>query len=369
MKVKTAYSDQKEIKMLIKDLKQQIGGFDTRFILFFASPAIDPEQISAGLQKEFTEIPIMGCTSSGEIVSGKMMDHGFVAMAFGPEIIGDCRIEVLEGLSQRTGQVEEAFKAFENYYDTPARSMAPDKYVGLMLTDGLCGQEERLNERIGDMTNVTFIGGSAGDDLAFKKTWVYANGKAYSDAAVLVLIRSNSKFDFLKTQSFVSTGKKVRVTKVDEAKRKVMEINSKPAAEGYAEILGVPREEVNKSFFSHPVGLVFGDDFFVRSPQRTEDDDIYFYCAIKEGMELEMLASADIVESTQRDLKQQLDKLGSASAILNFNCILRTLELKEKKQEQAYADLFKDIPTIGFSTYGESYIGHINQTSTMLLFD
>ena len=33
-----------------------------------------------------------------------------------------------------------------------------------------------------------------------------------------------------------------------------------------------------------------------------------------------------------------------------------------------YGEIFKDVPTIGFSTYGEQFIGHMNQTSAMLVF-
>ena len=45
------------------------------------------------------------------------------------------------------------------------------------------------------------------------------------------------------------------------------------------------------------------------------------------------------------------------------------LELKAKDQLAAYGQVFKDLPTVGFSTYGEEYIGHLNQTSTILLLE
>ena len=85
-------------------------------------------------------------------------------------------------------------------------------------------------------------------------------------------------------------------------------------------------------------------------------------------MELSILQSTDIIEETGKALQNKLQEMGSACAILNFHCILRTLELEAQNQTSAYGQLFTSIPTIGFSTYGEAYLGHINQTSTMLIF-
>jgi hypothetical protein len=93
-----------------------------------------------------------------------------------------------------------------------------------------------------------------------------------------------------------------------------------------------------------------------------------FYCNIKEGMELSILESTDIVSETKASIEKKMKELGSVAGIINFHCILRTLELEQKKQTEAYGQLFSNVPTIGFSTYGEEYIGHINQTSTMLIF-
>ena len=109
------------------------------------------------------------------------------------------------------------------------------------------------------------------------------------------------------------------------------------------------------------------DEPYVRSPQQAKGDHIVFYCSVLEGMDLSLLESTDIVAGTREALAAKVAKMGEVSAIINFHCILRTLELEKKNQTEAYGRIFSDIPTIGFSTYGEEYIGHINQTSTILL--
>lgn len=47
--------------------------------------------------------------------------------------------------------------------------------------------------------------------------------------------------------------------------------------------------------------------------------------------------------------------------------ILRTLELMARNETANYGKLFSK-PTVGFSTYGEADVGHINRTATMVAF-
>lgn len=366
MKVKIAHSTKQDIDDILKDIKIQIGDCDPNLIQFYASPSIDPKKISEGIYKLFNNTPTIGCTSSGEIISGKMLENGIVVMALGNEIIEECKIEVLPNIKGDIIAVDKAFVRLKDYYGQDISQLDTNKHVGLLLIDGLSGMEEKVNERIGDLTNITFVGGSAGDNMAFEKTYVYANGEYHSNAAVIALLKCKTSFTVLKTQSFKGLNKHAVITKSD--RRRVMELNGKPAIMEYARLMDVDEDKVSNLFFTNPLGLSAMNDYFVRSPQKVDNNDILFYCAINEGMELEILESQNIVESTKRDLSKKVQELGSVSAIINFNCILRTLELQNKNQTDAYSKLFADIPTIGLSTYGESYIGHINQTATMLLF-
>lgn len=364
----TAFSSKETIDEIVKEISQQVGFFDTKLLLFFASSKFAPDDISLKMQETFPFSSVFGCSTSGEIVSGQMLDNSVVAMALNSRAVKDAKIEVIENLQDQQS-VKRAFDSFEKHFDKPVSEMNPHEYVGMILVDGLSGAEEKLIESIGDMTNVVFIGGSAGDDLKFTTTSLYAKGECYTNAAILALLKPGTDFTFIKTQSFCNLGKTLEVTKADAAKRIVYEFNGKPAAVAYAETVGTSVEEASKYFMHNPVGLVIENEPYVRSPQMIkENGSMSFYCGVGEGMELSLLESTNIIEDTRKSIKHAVDELGKVSGIINFNCILRTLELKQKNLTKEYGELFSDIPTIGFSTYGEAYIGHINQTATMLVF-
>jgi hypothetical protein len=367
MGIQIAYSTNPNTDNALKDLKNQIKIADPRFVIFFSSSNYNQDEIAGGVKNNFKNADVIGCSSSGEIVSGRMLNGSVVLMAFDKESADDVKIEVIENLKS-SANPKNALDNFEKYYETPVSELDHTKYFGIILIDGMSGSEEKLMENIGTKTNVTFIGGSAGDDLKFKTTYVYANGKSYTNAAVLALVKSNVEFDILKTQSFVTLDKQFTATKVDEANREILELDGKDAIDVYSQAIGELKEAAATKFMTYPVGVMAGDEPFVRSPQQISGNGIKFFCNVVEGTELTLLKSTDIVKDTQSDLDKKVAEFGKPSGIINFNCILRTLELQDKKQTEAYGNIFKDIPTIGFSTYGEEYIGHMNQTSVMILF-
>ena len=143
----------------------------------------------------------------------------------------------------------------------------------------------------------------------------------------------------------------LRVTDADERTRTVRTFDGRPAVQAYADAVGVSIAELPKRFRDHPVGLVTSDgEPFVRSPMQVKGSELVFYCKVSVGMELHLLRPRDIVEDTGRDLRAAIASLGGCSGVINFHCILRTLELEEKGMCPAYGGLFRDVPTIGLST-------------------
>lgn len=361
-------STQTEINEIMEEIKSKLNGFKPKLILFFTTSNLsNAAELNSWLKSEYSESDIMGCTTAGEIFNGKLLKNSVVVMAFDSTTINNVKVEVVENLD-KFENIKPTFASFENHFNESMRDLDYKQYVGMILIDGLSCAEEKVMDNIGIHTNIIFMGGSAGDDLKFKQTYVYANGKVYSNAAVLALIKPNVEFDIIKTQSFCVTGKKLVATKVDQENREIIEFNNQPAALAYAEAINSSVDKVNEHFMDRPLGLMAGDEPYVRSPQRINGEKMNFYCSIPENTELTILKSTDLIKETKDALSAKIKEFGNISALINFNCILRTLEIEQENLQDTHEEIFKNIPNIGFSTYGEEYIGHMNQTATMLIF-
>ena len=369
MRTIIAQSTKLNPKEAVLELKNKFNANNIKAITFFASSNYDPAELITAMSENFPNIQTFGCSTSGEIISSNMCSDSIVAMAFTDEIIEDIKVEVVNNISSNL-DLQPAFKAFEEHYNTPFSKLDDSKYFGLVYMDGLSKAEEKLLDILGDHTNVMFVGGSAGDDLKFAKTIIYANGKHYDNAAVLVLIKSKVGFGFEKTQSFSSTNHKVVATKVDEANRIIYELNNKPAAEVLADKLNTSVADVQNCFSKYTLGLMADNEPYIRSIMKiVENTALMLYCNVLEGTELEIMETENMITDTKKFVEDINKKYKSISGLLMFNCILRTLELQSKNQATEYANLFTDIPMVGFSTYGEVYIGHINQTAIFLVLE
>ena len=356
-------------KDAVAELKNKFNASNIKAINFFASTSYDSAELISAMNENFPNVLTFGCSTSGEIISGNMCSNSITAMAITDEIIDDIKIEVVNNISAKPDLLA-TINSFEYHFKTPFNKIDDSKHFGLVYIDGLSKAEEWLLDTLGNHSNVMFVGGSAGDDLKFAKTIIYANGKYYDNAAVLVLIKSKVNFGFEKIQSFTPTNKKVVATKVDEANRIIYEFNNKPAAEVYASMLNTTLDDIPNHFMKYALGLMIDGQPYIRSIQQVvENTALMLYCNVIEGTELQIMESGDMVTDAKQFCKDIKKKYNSISGILLFNCILRTLDLQKTNKTTEYANVFSDIPMVGFSTYGEALIGHINQTATFLILE
>lgn len=363
----TAYTTKNNYLNAVDDLVAQLNPVAPGLIIFFASIYYEPHTLARTMQATFPDAEIIGCTTAGEQCNDQLFTQSIVAMGISKAAVGTFCTGILHNIST-TDETKALFHHFESQLGTSMLNLNPKDYFGLILFDGAQEKEEKLLTSIGSLTNVTFVGGSAGNDQNLKETYVYHQDQAYRDAAVVLLCKPNMTFDFLKTQSFDVLHYQLTCTKVDDTARTVLTFNDLPATTAYANILGIDESKVDEYFMTYPLSILVYDEPYVRSPLHIENKAIHFHANMIEGVTYNLLKSTSIIADSKIAIGEKSMNFGEISGLLNFNCIIRYKELLKMNAVEEYGQIFKTIPCIGFNTYGETLIGHMNQTSTMLMF-
>jgi len=339
-------------------------------LVAFSSTRQDAGAVQQALAEKWPGVPIVGCTTSGEHLDGEHARNSVVVAGLTDTGItwGTARIE---GISSATAaDVERVVAEARTRMGWTDDSIDPDTHVCLLFIDGLRGVEENISAWLADaLDGIPLAGGSAGDDLDFSQTLVYDEHGAWTDAATLLFARSESAgpIRVLKHQHFVTTPASLVVTATDG--RTVHEFDGFPALDAYARTLGLTPEQVTGDVtFLNPVVFACNGELYVRSIQSINDDgSITFYCAVEEGMVLEIGGHEDMATALSADV----EALDAAEFVVGFNCILRALEATGSDQHSALGKVLNQRckHMIGFDTYGEQLNGlHINQTLVAVAF-
>lgn len=358
-----------EARAAVAEFHAQVTQPDMAAVLFFCSSAYDLDALADEFNRRFPGVPVVGCTTAGEIGPAGYREHSLSGVSFSASAFA-AEIGLVSGLSHfdmATGRtMAEALQQ-----SLEARQPRGHQFA-MLLIDGLSMREEPVAHALQDgLGAVPLFGGSAGDDLHFLRTRIFQGGQFHDDSAVLLLLSTPLPFVLVRTQHFVAEDERLVVTEVDAAQRLVKEINGLPAVDEYARLVGISATDLAPGHFAKwPVVVMIDGTDYVRSIQHANPDgSLTFYCAIDEGVVLRVAHGVDMVEKTSQALQQVADELGGISSMLVCDCILRQLEAVRTGSRDALGDLFRRYHAVGFSTYGEQLGGiHINQTLTGIAF-
>ncbi|WP_084536656.1 nitric oxide-sensing protein NosP [Azospirillum halopraeferens] len=353
----------------VAELADGLSTDDPSLLLFFCSATSDLRRLGPALRQRWPGAGIAGCTTTREITPSGYAANSIVGISLAePDFFAVTRrIDDLRTFGIERGQKLVA-DALDELSDRAQKARRPVNTFAMLLIDGVsCCEETVVSSLQSVLGHIPLLGGSAGDDLAFERSWVLHGDGFHERSAVLVLVATHHPFEVFKTEHFVGSETRLVVTAAAPDLRIVHAINGRPAAAEYARLTGLEPHELTPAVFAaNPLVVRSGGGNYVRSIQQVNPDgSLTFMCAIDEGLVLRMARNIGIIEDLERRLSELRQRLGSLQLVIGCECILRYLELQQKRLTERSGRILSENNVVGFCTYGEQFKSmHINQTFT-----
>ena len=324
--------------------------------IFFSSPSLGMEELA--LASRDLGYPVFGCSTDGEFLSvdsEQLVSQQSAACCLLDVPAESFALNLFEkgddsslSLGKRIGEWGV------NTFDRPAFVIG----IGGLTLDGeaiIRGMESTLPP------GTRIIGGTAGDDGEFAKTWVFSH-ESLSSSGVVAIAFDTSVVDVASFTASGWTGVGTEMTVTSSDGNIVRAINGKPAVDLLVEYLKIPKEELISVAVRFPliVRLPDGDEL-IRAALAADFSTgaVIFAGSVPQGSKVRFSSSFgyETIETTVRDIREFHGRNPHADVVLVFSCTARHYAAGSMVKDEITAISEQwGAPLIGFFTYGE--IGH-----------
>jgi hypothetical protein len=347
---------------------------DPQLLVVFASFGYDLPELLGGVHSVSGDVPVIGCSTAGEIGPGPALSRGVVIVGLG----GDFTVATTDaaGLRERPREVGESVaRGLLPLPGTPHRAT-------LMLTDSLAGdQQEMIRGAYGVLgAAIPLVGGGAGDNMRMETSYQFHNGRILQEAVVAATIGSDGPIGLSVRHGWHRHGDAMVVT--GSVGNDVHTFDDRPALDVYLERHGAPPGiEADPAAFvefalTRPLAVARRGDAAVRHVLGGDPASRTLLCAGSVPRGAAAWLASGGVESTlaaaDAACADAIGQLGDAPllALLVFDCVGRRAVLGDEgmlAERRFMTERAGTAPLAGFYTYGEiartrGVVGYHNQT-------
>jgi len=373
-----------------------LAGAQPKLLIVFCSPEYAVAELLAGINETAPGVPLVGCSTAGEIAGDRAADHSVVVTALGGTGF-HATTRAATGMSRRHRAAGAEVAAAAHDLDV-ARARThqaaggegeppdDDRRLLLLFTDGLAGRQEEVIRGAYSVVGaqVPLVGGCAGDGSRMRRTYQLHNDEVLTDAVVGAALSTSGPLGIGVRHGWRQIGDPMIVTRAGESR--VYSLGDEPALDAYLRLLDAPAEARSdpKAFAAfaqtHPLGLnrrggeemrfISGADFTERSLLLVAEVPHGGLVWITEGDQDSILDATDSACESALEALDGHKPLG----LLTFDCIARRGVLGDagiQREVRRVADRAGGVPVAGFYTYGEiartrGINGFHNQTLVVL---
>jgi hypothetical protein len=349
-------------------------------LIVFASDSYDHAELLRGVREHAPGVPLVGCSTAGEIATSGPGDAGVVVSAIG----GEGFSVATAAAGGASGRLREAGADAAGCLEAVVQRSST---VLVLLTDGLAGDQAEIVRGAYSVAGarVPLVGGCAGDDLKMEATYQFFGDEVLTDAVVAAAVSSEGPLGIGVRHGWRTVGEAMPVT---QARGNVVgELDGQPALDAYLARLDAPAEaHTDPGAFTrfaqtHPLGLASrtGEPHvrFIGSAD-FERRSLICIAEVPQG-NLAWLMEGDansVLEATDGACSDAFESLDGhvPLGVVAFDCIARRGVLGDSgigAEIERVAKRAEGAPVAGFYTYGEiarthGVSGFHNQTLVLL---